>query len=139
MLFDSFVPLSSALQPALRTGFLAPADVTVSDNDMVLTMDLPGLTADDLHIEVLDGQLIVRGERRRPELSEGSHWAHAERTFGRFERRIQLPRGVDPDAITASMDNGVLSLIVPKPEALKPRTIAIGAGQEQPQLATSAA
>ena len=139
MLFDPFVPLSSMLQPAARTGFLAPADVAVSENDVVLTMDLPGLTADDLHIEVLDGQLVLRGERRRPELSEGSRWAHAERTFGRFERRIQLPRGIDPDAITASMDNGVLSLIVPKPEALKPRTIAIGTGQEQPQLATSTA
>jgi len=139
MLFDPFVPLSSMLQPTTRTGFLAPADVAVSENDVLLTMDLPGLTADDLHIEALDGQLIVRGERRRPELSEGSRWAHAERTFGRFERRIQLPHDIDAEAITASMDNGVLSLIVPKPEALKPRTITIGSGQEQAQLATSTA
>jgi len=90
-------------------------------------------------IEVLNGELVVRGERMRPELAEGSRWAFTERTFGRFERRLQLPRGVDPDAITASMDNGVLSLIVPRPEALKPRTIQIGSGTQQRELEAAAA
>ena len=59
--------------------------------------------------------------------------------MGAFERRIRLPKGVDSDSITASMENGVLSLIVPKPEAMKPKTIAIGAGTEQRQLETAAA
>lgn len=139
MLFDPFVPFNSLFQTVGRVGFVPAADVTVSDNDMVLTLDLPGLTADDLQIEVLNGHLVVRGERRRPELTEGAQWALNERAFGAFERRIRLPQGIDPDAITASMDNGVLSLIVPKPEALKPRTISIGSGGEQRQLASSAA
>ena len=139
MLFDPFVPFHSMLQTASRVGFVPPADVTVSENDMVLTLDLPGLTADQLEIQALNGELIVRGERMRPELPEGSRWAFTERTFGRFERRIRLPNGIDADAITASMDNGVLSLIVPKPETMKPRTIAIGTGSEQRQLETSAA
>jgi HSP20 family protein len=133
---DVFTPLSAHLN---RSTFLPPADVTVSDSDLVLTLDLPGLTADDLEIELVDGYLAVRGERKRPEAAEGTRWAHNERAFGRFERRITLPDGVDPDAITATMDNGVLSLIVPKPARMIPRTIAIGSGTDQRQLETSAA
>lgn len=139
MLFDTFAPFNTGLQSAGRVGFLPPADLSVSDNDLVLTMDLPGFTADDLEIEVVDGQLVVRGERKRPELAEGSRWASTERTFGRFERRLQLPRGIDPEAIAASMDDGVLSLIVPKPEAMKPKTISIGSGTQQRELETAAA
>jgi HSP20 family protein len=77
---------------------------------------------------VLNDHLIVRGERRRPELAEGSHWTYAERTFSAFERRIQLPRGVKIRRGRREHDNGVLSLIVPKPEAMKPKTISIGSG-----------
>ncbi len=136
-------PFASFSAQANRAAFVPAADVTVSDGDMVLTMDLPGLTAADLGIELVDGYLTVRGERKRPEVSEGSRWAHTERTFGRFERRIKLPDGVDPDKVTASMDNGVLLLIIPKPERMIPRTITIGLGgeqrTEQRQLETTAA
>jgi HSP20 family protein len=131
LMFDPFSPLFPS-HP--RGGFVAPADVTVGESDLVLTMDLPGLTADDLEIELLGGWLSVRGERRRPEVGEGKTFAHSERPFGRFERRFQVPEGVDPDTILARMDHGVLSLIVPKPERLKPKSIAIGTGSEQREL-----
>jgi HSP20 family protein len=135
LVFDPFTPLF----PPLNRGaaFTAPADVTVGENDLMLTMDLPGLTAEDLDIEVLDGSLTVRGERRPPEVGEGKSFVHTERPFGRFERRIKLPAGVDPDSIMARMDNGVLSLIVPKPERLKPRTISIGTSSDQRELETA--
>jgi HSP20 family protein len=137
LVFDPFTPLFAR---AHATVFTAPADVTVGENDLVLTMDLPGLTAEDLAIELVDGYLSVRGERRRPEVGEGKSFVHAERPFGSFERRIKLPDGVDPDSIMARMDNGVLSLIVPKPERLKPRTIAIGTdSSEQRELETATA
>jgi HSP20 family protein len=100
----------------------------------VLTLDLPGLTADDVSIELADGFLSVRGTRKRPQAAEGTSWVHSERPVGSFERRIAVPKGVDADAITASMDNGVLSLIVPKPERLNPKTIAIASSGEQAQL-----
>ena len=135
LLFDPFAPLFS--RPLDRAGaFLPAADVTVTDSDLVLTMDLPGFTADDVELEVLNGHLVVRGERKRPELGEGTTWAHAERTFGRFERRIALPDGVDSDAITASLDNGVLSLIVPKPQPQR-KTIAVAGGQKELETANA--
>jgi HSP20 family protein len=136
LMFDPFSPL---LANHARGGFVAPADVTVGESDLVLTMDLPGLTADDLEIELLGGWLFVRGERRRPEVGKGKTFAHTERPFGRFERRFQVPEGVDPDTILARMDNGVLSLIVPKPERLKPKSITIGTGSEQRELETASA
>jgi HSP20 family protein len=133
-LFDPFAPL------APRTGaFLAPVDIMVAENDVVLTFDLPGVKGGDLDVEVLDRELVLRGERRRPEVQDDVTWAHAERPFGAFERRIRLPEGVDPDAISASMDDGVLSLIVPKPERLTPKAIKIGSGTEQRELETSTA
>ena len=137
LVFDPFAPLFPRLDGT--AAFTAPADVTVGESDLMLTMDLPGLTAEDLEIELLDGYLSVRGERRRPEVGEGKSFVHTERPFGRFERRIKLPDGVDPESIMARMDNGVLSLIVPKPERLKPRSIAIGTGSEQRELETATA
>jgi HSP20 family protein len=134
---DPFTPLVTQL--TRTAAFLPAADVTVSDGDLVVTMDLPGLTSEDLSIELLDGYLVVRGERTRPELADGTTLAHGERTYGRFERRIKVPEGVDPDAITASMTDGVLSVIVPKPERVQPKTIAIGSGNEQRELEPAAA
>lgn len=138
MLFsDPFFPFSSQLQRT--SAFLPSADVTVSESDLVLTLDVPGVAPDDLSIELLDGHLVVRGLRRRQPVAEGTTWAHVERTFGEFERRIKVPDGIDPDGIMASIDNGVLSLIVPKPDKLKPRTIPIGKGErtEQRELETA--
>jgi HSP20 family protein len=134
---DPFAPLMSQLtRPA---AFMPAADVAVSGDDLVLTMDVPGLSSEDLSIEVQDTQLVVRGERKRPEVAEGTSYAHAERPFGAFERRIQVPAGIDADHITASLDNGVLSLIVPKPERMKPKTIQIGTGSGQRELETATA
>jgi HSP20 family protein len=136
---DPFEPLVS--QFARPPAFLPPADLTVSDGDIVLTLDVPGMTDDDLSIELVDGHLVVSGERRRPDAGGNATLSHRERAFGRFERRVRMPDGVDPDAITASLKDGVLSLIVPKPERMRPRTIAIGAsaGDGSPQLETATA
>ncbi len=133
--FEPFAPWSTQLNQG--SAFMPPLDVPVGEADLVLTMDLPGFTADDVEIEMLNGYLTIRGERRRPGAADGMTFAHAERPFGRFERQVRVPEGVDPDAITASMDHGVLSLIVPKPERMKPRNIAIEAGKEQRQLETT--
>jgi HSP20 family protein len=137
MLFDAFAPFDQLFAPAARS-FMPAADLTVSDADMVLTMDLPGMTADDLDIQVLDGYLVLRGERRRPQPVEGSRLTHIERSFGSFERRVRLPDGVDPAAITASMTDGVLSLIIPKPERLQPHAIEIQAGGDRELTAGAA-
>ena len=133
LLFDPFAPLHP------RTGaFLAPVDVAVGEKEVVLTFDLPGLTQEDLDLHVFDTRLVLRGSRARGELQDGMSFAHVERPSGPFDRTVQLPEGVDPDAITATMHDGVLTLVVPKPERLAPRNIAIEGGEPK-QLTGSAA
>lgn len=126
---DPFAPLLT--QFTRQAGFLPVGDLAVSDTELVLALDLPGLTPEDLSIEVQGTQLTVSGERKRPAAEEGASYLYAQRRFGGFEYRVQIPEGVDPESITASMENGVLSLIVPKPEPLQPKRIAIGSQQEE--------
>jgi HSP20 family protein len=115
------------------------ADLAVSESDLVLTLDLPGLAPEDVSIDVQDDVLTVRGERKRAQVGNGTSYAYVQRPFGAFEHRIGLPKGVDRAAITASMKDGVLSLIVPKPERLRPQKISIGSKEEERQLEPAAA
>lgn len=138
LFFDPF-GLTSA-DRARPAAFMPAADVTASDGDLVLTMDVPGFAEQDLSIELYDGYLSVSGERAVPQAPEGTTFVHTERPYGRFERRIKVPDGVDPEAITANLADGVLSVIVPKPERLRPRKLEITSpGTGQRELAASTA
>ena len=123
--------------------FLPAADVLVTDDAVTVHMDVPGLTADSLEVELNGDVLTIRGERPIPygTNGDGASWQHVERRFGRFERTLRVPHGLDPDAVAASLDNGVLTVSIPKPEQLKPRRIEIGTGasSEQRELAGSTA
>lgn len=115
--------------------FLPAADVVVTDEDVTVLMDLPGLKADDVSIELREDMLTVRGERPLPYQAETEDkgrqvWQRVERDFGKFERVLRLPTGLDPDAITASMSDGVLTLHIAKPQERKPRRIEIASGQK---------
>jgi HSP20 family protein len=104
----------------------APAmDLVEADDHFVLKADLPGLSDEDVSIEVQDNVLTVSGERKSEHEQRQRGWYRLERSFGRFSRSLTLPEGVNPDGITASFDKGVLELRVPKPEQRKPRRIAI--------------
>jgi len=123
--------------------FVPPADVLVTDDGVTVYMDVPGLSADDLEIELENDVLTVRGARRPPFSTErdgngdGNVRRRIERGFGRFERSLRVPRGLDPEAIEASLHDGVLTLRIPKPEELKPRRIQVhedaGESRAQPQ------
>ena len=114
----------------------APAmDLVEADDHYVLHADLPGMSEDDVSIEINDNVLTLSGERRDEQEHRGQGWHRVERTFGRFSRSLALPEGVNADAVTASFDRGVLSIRVPKPEERKPRRIQIRANGEREQLA----
>lgn len=81
----------------------------------------------------------MRGERKRPQVGKRASYVHAERLFGPFERAIRVPGDVDPDHIAAGMEHGVLSVIVPKSEPLRPTTVPIESGSEQRELETAMA
>jgi HSP20 family protein len=107
-------------------------DLVESGEQFVLRADLPGMSEEDIQIELEDGTLTVSGERKaeHEQREEGFH--RVERSFGTFARSLTLPKGIDGDAVSASFDRGVLEIRIPKPEERKPRRISIAAngGQE---------
>jgi HSP20 family protein len=120
-------------------GFVPPADVVVHDDGVAVYMDVPGLSADSLEIEIENDVLTVRGERRPPAEVENAENSirRIERRFGRFERTLRVPRGLNPDAIDATLANGVLTLRIPKPESAKPHRVEIKAGDSQSDVGGS--
>jgi HSP20 family protein len=103
-------------------------DLVETDDHLVLRGDLPGMSEDDIDIEIKDNVLTVSGERKAEseEKSEGYH--RVERAFGSFSRSLTLPQGVDADQIKAGFDKGVLEVTIPKPAEAKPTRVQIGKG-----------
>ena len=126
-LFDTFFGGRPANGTLRR--WVPPMDLVETDDHLVLRADLPGLDSDDVDIEVKDGVLAISGERRSEHEEKTDGYYRVERAFGGFSRSLTLPQGIDPEAVTANFDRGVLEVLVPKPEQRKPRRIAIGGEQ----------
>ena len=102
-----------------------PVDIYETDDAVVLTAELPGVSKDDVSIEIHQNTLILRGERKHEaEVKEGDYY-RAERAYGTFQRSFVLPTLVDQDQVQATYKDGVLELRLPKSEAAKPKRIAI--------------
>src|SRR5918998_4047199 len=102
-----------------------PVDIYETDDALVLTAMLPGVSKDDVSIEIHNNTLILRGERKHEaEVKEGDYY-RAERAYGTFQRSFVLPTLVDQDKVQATYTDGVLELRLPKSEAAKPKRIAI--------------
>jgi HSP20 family protein len=106
-------------------------DLVETADHFVLRADLPGMSQDDVKIEFEDGTLIVSGERKAEHEAKNEGYYRVERAFGSFSRSLTLPQGIDPEAVTANFENGVLEIRVPKPEERKPRRIEIGGSGTQ--------
>jgi HSP20 family protein len=106
-------------------------DLVETDEHFVLRADLPGMDENDVKIELEDGALTISGERKAEHESSSEGYYRVERAFGGFSRSLTLPKGVDPERVSASFDRGVLEVRIPKPEERKPRRIEIsGAGPQ---------
>ena len=103
-------------------------DLVETEDHFVLRADLPGLSEEDVNIEVEDRVLTVSGERKAEHTESKDGYHRVERAFGSFSRSLTLPEGIDAEAVSASFDRGVLEVRIPKPEERKPRKISIGVG-----------
>jgi HSP20 family protein len=108
-------------------------DLLETGDHFVLRADLPGMSEGDVNIELEDSTLTVSGERKTEHESSEEGYYRVERASGSFSRSLTLPKGVDPEAVTASFDRGVLEVRIPKPEERKPRKISIGTGSGEPK------
>lgn len=113
-------------RPSTRTVWCPRADVAEADDAYLLTLDLPGIDRDALDVTFDDGTLKISGERQHFAERTGAHAHRIERAHGRFFRSFVLGTDVDPEAIKASYDDGVLSVRIGKSEARQPRRIAVG-------------
>jgi HSP20 family protein len=127
-LLDSAVTGTSTFQPATLGLAL---DIAESENEYVVKTSLPGINLNDLEITYSNNTLTIKGEVREEQELEEARYHLRERSYGSFARSITLPAGVESDKIEANYEAGVLTLRLPKAEEIKPKRIAIKAGDSQ--------
>ena len=124
VLFDPYRVATAPREARTRT---MPMDLYRDGDHYVMNADLPGIDPGSVDVDVDGRVLTIRAER-----TSGAHddvmWITRERQGGSFERRLRLGDGIDADAISASYDNGVLSVVIPVSEKARPRKITIAAG-----------
>lgn len=126
--FRDFPFPSSLAELSRETSALAGARVDWKETPEahVFKADLPGLRKEEVKVEVEDGQVLqIRGEHSREEEEKNDTWHRIERSSGQFLRRFQLPENARMDQVRAAMENGVLTVTVPKVEVKKPDVKAI--------------
>jgi HSP20 family protein len=131
-------PTFRAPATAEATTWLPQIDVFERDNRLITKIDLPGLTKEDVKVEVTDGHLAISGERKTEAEEKKEDFYRCERSYGSFYRAVPLPEGVKLEDVKATFADGVLEVSVPlpaKPEA-KMRKVEI---QEAPKGAKTAA
>ena len=122
-LFDDFTRGWPALGGT--TQLVPSMDVTETDKEIELSAELPGLQEKDVQINVADNVLTIKGEKKAEKEEKDKNYRLVERSYGSFSRMIELPAGVDPDTIKASIANGVLKVTVPKPAPAQSKKVEI--------------
>ena len=105
--------------------WLPNMDVQEDKDRFTISMELPGLSKDDVSLTVREGMLTIEGERKQEEEKEGVNYHRVERRYGKFLRSFQLPVRVQEDKIEAVFKDGVLTVQIPKAEEVKPKQIAV--------------
>jgi HSP20 family protein len=136
-LFSSFFDTPSASKGANGNGaarrWIPAMDLVETQDDFVLKADLPGMNEGDVNVELENDVLTVAGERKTEHEEQHEGYYRLERATGTFSRTLSLPEGIDPEAVAATFDNGVLTVRIPKPVQGKPRRVKIGVGGGAPQ------
>ncbi len=110
----------------LATSSWAPAvDIYETENEVVLTAEIPGIEEKDVEIKVEDNTLTLRGERKFEKETKEENYHRIERAYGSFFRSFTLPNYVDQDRIEAEHENGILKIRMPKRAELRPRKVKI--------------
>jgi len=96
-------------------------DVKETENTFVVHAELPGCNKEDIKLSIEQNRLVLQGEKRTHQKEKGDNWVWKERFEGSFVRTLALPRGVDPNNIQANYTNGVLEVVIPKPQDQQPK------------------
>jgi HSP20 family protein len=110
---------------SLMAGWAPAVDVQETDEEYPIKADLPDVKKEDVRVELHDGMVCLRGERKQEKEEKGKRFHRIERAYGQFERRLALPSEVDPQKIAAEFKDGVLRVHLPKSASAKPKTIDV--------------
>lgn len=114
--------------PAFTAGdrLLVPAtDISESDSAVTLTIELPGVRSQDVNVSLENDVLTIKADKQRESVEGTDRVRSVERSFGTFERRFNVAKGIDVDGIEASQTDGVLTVVLPKSERAKSRDIEV--------------
>jgi len=124
-LFDDLWRGFKVAPAAVLPGFRPSMDVRETDEEIVLTAELPGLEEGDFEVSLEEDVLTLKGEKKTEHTEESEGYRHVETRRGSFERRFRIPVAVDPEQVNAAFRNGVLTITLPKPEEARPQVRSI--------------
>lgn len=128
-LFSRFFGSEAGLRTTGR--FEVPTDVFHTEDKLVIRMDLPDVSSEDVEVTVQENILLINGTRRFPYDGDKVRFLRRGTFYGDFTQRVQLGKGLDVEKIGARYDNGVLELGIPYAEAIQPRKISIEVGDQE--------
>ena len=112
-------------EPSDEPSAMTPlVDIYEDDDAVTVTTDLPGVRKEDIHVSVTEGALSINAEVRREE-RHGGHWVKHERRVGTYVRTLHMSGNVDPENISASLNDGVLRLTIAKPKKTESKKIEV--------------
>jgi HSP20 family protein len=110
---------------SVASAWLPACDVIEDKDHLKIAVELPGVRPEDVKVSVENNALTIRGEKRQESEDKGQRWHRYERSYGAFERTFTLPSTVDAEKVQATVNDGVLTLLLPKSERAKPREIPV--------------
>ncbi|MCC7013146.1 MAG: Hsp20/alpha crystallin family protein [Planctomycetes bacterium] len=127
-LFDEFFKTRGQKLPELfRRAPLPVVNLADSPNEFSASIELPGMEEKDIEVQIVGGQLVISGERKWEEEKQDKRYYAVESQYGAFQRALTLPEGLnlDPDAVVAKLQKGVLEIRIPKLEPKAPSKVKV--------------
>jgi len=129
-LFDeAYTPKGEATQYGQEWSFSPVVESAWNENEVLLRAIVPGVAEKDVHVNVQGNQLVIQGERRRPESFDKNSWTQL--SYGKFQTSLSLPNGLNLDHVSCRLHDGVLDIRIPVSEAMKPRQVQIQTGDDR--------
>lgn len=128
-LFSEVLARSPIGEEEISRGAWVPAvDIFETPESIVLKAELPGITKDDIFVEVKDNTLSLKGEKKFEKEVKEENYHRVERSYGSFQRAFTLPSTVQQDKVKAKFKDGILEIVLPKVEEAKPKQIKVEVG-----------
>ncbi len=124
-LFEDMFTTRTDDKEASASAWAPSVDIYETENELVMTAEVPGLSEKDVEIKIEDNTLTLKGERKFEKQTKEENYHRIERSYGSFYRAFTLPSSIDADKIHAEHENGILKIMMPKRPELKPRTVKI--------------